>query len=245
MKKEVKIFAHRGMSGHYPENTMAAFQAALEAGAAGIELDVQMAKDGKLVVIHDETVDRTTNGSGYIKDMTYAEIVQLDAGGWFAAANAGETIPELDTVFQWAVRDGNELLINVELKNDLIEYPGLEEKVIELVQRYGMEERVILSSFNEESMRRVRKLHPTLQTGYLITGVPEDTLVVAKRIGVNSIHCEEAFALSELGREAKEAGFPLRVYTVNDETRSDFLTKAGVEVIMTDFPGRFLKNWLG
>ncbi|PWW20522.1 glycerophosphoryl diester phosphodiesterase [Cytobacillus oceanisediminis] len=242
MKKETKIFAHRGVSGHYPENTMAAFQAALEAGAAGIELDVQMAKDGNLVVIHDETVDRTTNGSGYIKDMSYAEIVQLDAGGWFAAANAGETIPELDAVFQWAVRDGNDLLINVELKNDLIEYPGLEEKVIEFVQRYGMEERVILSSFNAESMRRVRKLHPTLQTGYLITGVPEDAQEVAKSIGVNSIHCEEVFALSDLGREARESGFPLRVYTVNDETRSDFLAKAGVEVIMTDFPEKFLKN---
>ncbi|MBT2688895.1 glycerophosphodiester phosphodiesterase [Bacillus sp. ISL-47] len=242
MKNNAKIFAHRGVSGHYPENTMAAFQAALEAGADGIELDVQIAKDGKLVIIHDETVDRTTNGTGCIKDLTYDEIMQLDAGGWFAAANAGETIPELETVFQWAIRDGNGLMINVELKNDRIEYQGLEEKVIELIQRYGLEDRVILSSFNAESLKRVREVHPALQTGYLITGVPEDAMRVAKKIGADSIHCEEAFALSEYGREARRAGFPLRVYTVNDETRSDFLAKAGVEVIMTDFPERFLKN---
>lgn len=242
MKKAAKVFAHRGVSGLYPENTMAAFQAALEAGADGIELDVQMAKDGKLVIIHDETVDRTTDGSGYVKDMTYDELAKLDAGSWFAAAGAGETIPELEAVFQWASKAGNELLINVELKNDLIEYPGMEEKVVELLERYGLEKRIILSSFNAESIGRVRELHPALQTGYLIAGMPEDVLETAKRIGANSIHCEEVFALSEFGREAQKAGFPLRVYTVNDETRSEFLAKAGVEVIMTDFPERFLKK---
>ncbi|KON85582.1 glycerophosphodiester phosphodiesterase [Sporosarcina globispora] len=241
MNKKGKIFAHRGVSGRYPENTMAAFQAALEAGADGIELDVQMAKDGKLVIIHDETVDRTTGGTGYIKDMTFEEIEQLDAGSWFAAANAGETIPDLEKFLQWAVIEGNELLINIELKNDMIEYPGMEEKVIDLILKYGLELRVIISSFNAESLRRVRDLHETLQTGYLIEGVPENTLEIAKKIGANSIHCEEGFALSEFGRAAKEAGFPLRVYTVNDETRSGTLNKAGVEVIMTDFPERFLK----
>ncbi|GLB61056.1 glycerophosphodiester phosphodiesterase [Cytobacillus sp. NCCP-133] len=242
MNRKAKIFAHRGVSGHYPENTMAAFQAALEAGADGIELDVQMSKDGKLVIIHDEALDRTTNSTGYIKDLTYDEIRNLDAGGWFAEANAGEAIPDLGAVFQWAVRNGNELLINVELKNDLIDYPDLEEKVIELVKKYRLENRVILSSFNAESMRKARELHPSIQTGYLISGMPENALEVAKKIGVNSIHCEETYALSEFGREASEAGFTLRVYTVNDETRSEFLNKSGVEVIMTDFPERFLKK---
>ncbi|UOE55845.1 glycerophosphodiester phosphodiesterase [Bacillus sp. CMF12] len=241
MNKRAKVFAHRGVSGHFPENTMAAFQAALEAGADGIELDVQMAKDGKLVIIHDETVDRTTGGTGYIKDMTLEEILRLDAGSWFGDVNAGETIPDLEQLFQWAVMDGNKLLINIELKNDLIEYPGMEEKVIDLILKYGLEQRVIISSFNAESLKRVRDLNATLQTGYLIEGIPENTLEMAKKIGANSIHCEEGFALSEFGRKAKEAGFPLRVYTINDETRSRFLNKAGVEVIMTDFPERFLK----
>ncbi|WP_256815853.1 glycerophosphodiester phosphodiesterase [Cytobacillus sp. Bac17] len=239
MNKRAKVFAHRGVSGHFPENTMAAFQAALEAGADGIELDVQMAKDGKLVIIHDETVDRTTGGTGYIKDMTFEEILRLDAGSWFGNVNTGETIPDLEQLLQWAVREGNELLINIELKNDLIEYPGMEEKVIDLILNYKLEQRVIISSFNPESLKRVRDLHATLQTGYLIEGISENTLEMAKKIGANSIHCEEGFALSEFGREAKEAGFPLRVYTVNDETRSGLLNNAGVEVIMTDFPERF------
>ncbi|WP_436374574.1 glycerophosphodiester phosphodiesterase [Cytobacillus sp. BC1816] len=241
MNKRAKVFAHRGVSGHFPENTMAAFQGALEAGADGIELDVQMAKDGKLVIIHDETVDRTTGGTGYIKDMTFDEILRLDAGSWFGNVYTGETIPDLDQLLQWAIREGNELLINIELKNDLIEYPGMEEKVIDLILKYKLEQRVIISSFNAESLKRVRELHATLHTGYLIEGIPENTLEMAKKIGANSIHCEEGFALSGFGRNAKDAGFPLRVYTVNDETRSRFLNSAGVEVIMTDFPERFLK----
>ncbi|MCS0790023.1 glycerophosphodiester phosphodiesterase [Cytobacillus firmus] len=240
MNKRAKVFAHRGVSGHFPENTMAAFQAALEAGADGIELDVQMAKDGKLVIIHDETVDRTTGGTGYIKDMTFEEILRLDAGSWFGNVNIGETIPDLEQLLQWAVREGNELLINIEMKNDLIEYPGMEEKVIDLILKYKLEQRVIISSFNAESLKRVRDLHAALQTGYLIEGIPENTLEMAKKIGANSIHCEEGFALSEFGRKAKDAGFLLRVYTVNDESRSRFLNNAGVEVIMTDFPERFL-----
>jgi glycerophosphoryl diester phosphodiesterase len=241
LNKRAKVFAHRGISGHFPENTMAAFQAALEAGADGIELDVQMAKDGMLVIIHDEKVDRTTGGTGYIKDMTFEEILQLDAGSWFAEVNAGETIPDLEKFLKWAAMEGNELLINIELKNDLIVYPGMEKKVIDLILKYGLEQRVIISSFNAESLRRVRDYHSTIQTGYLIEGIPENTLDMAKNIGADSIHCEEKFALSELGRKAMEAGFPLRVYTVNDENRSEFLTNAGVEVIMTDFPERFLK----
>ncbi len=241
MNKRAKVFAHRGVSGYFPENTMAAFQAALVAGADGIELDVQMAKDGMPVIIHDEKVDRTTGGTGYIKDMTFEEILQLDAGSWFAEVNAGETIPDLEKFLKWAAMEGNELLINIELKNDLIVYPGMEKKVIDLILKYGLEQRVIISSFNAESLRRVRDYHSTIQTGYLIEGIPENTLDMAKNIGADSIHCEEKFALSELGRKAMEAGFPLRVYTVNDETRSEFLTNAGVEVIMTDFPERFLK----
>lgn len=113
--------------------------------------------------------------------------------------------------------------------------------MIDLIFKYGLEQRVIISSFNAESLRRVRDCHLTIQTGYLIEGIPENALEMAKTIGADSIHCEERFALSELGRRAMEAGFPLRVYTVNDETRSEFLTNAGVEVIMTDFPERFLK----
>lgn len=241
MSYRAKIFAHRGVSGHFPENTMAAFQAALDAGADGIELDVQMAKDGTLVIIHDEKVDRTTCGTGYIKDMTFEEILKLDAGSWFADVNAGELIPDLEKLLQWAVMKGNELLINIELKNDLIDYPGMEKMVIDLILKYGLEQRVIISSFNAESLRRVRELHATIQTGYLIEGIPENTLEIAKKIGADSIHCEERFALSEIGRKAIDAGYPLRVYTVNDETRSGILYKAGVEVIMTDFPGRFLE----
>ncbi|NRG45209.1 glycerophosphodiester phosphodiesterase [Bacillus sp. CRN 9] len=239
MVSHASIFAHRGLSGHYPENTMAAFQAAMDSGADGIELDVQMTKDGQLVIIHDERIDRTTDGNGYVKDFTYEELNELDAGGWFASSFTGESLPTLENVFQWLVKESNRLTLNIELKNDIIHYEGMEEKVLNLIDDYQLEDRIILSSFNAQSLKKVRELHPTISIGYLIAGIRTDALAVAEDIGADAIHCQEDFALSNYGKKALEAGFPLRVYTVNRYEAKADLVAAGVEVIMTDYPEQF------
>ncbi len=240
--KQASVFAHRGVSGDYPENTMEAFEAALRSGAAGIELDVQLTKDGELAVIHDEQIDRTTDGIGYIKDFSYDQLKRFDAGSWFSSKFEGSSIPTLKNVFDWAVMPGNDLTINIELKNDQLPYEGMEEKVLDLIEQYKLEERIIISSFNPESLKKVRSLQKTIEIGYLIIGIPENAVETAKKIGANAIHCQPEFALSSFGQEAIEKGFPLRVYTVNDPHEQNPLLEAGVEVIMSDFPERFMNN---
>lgn len=233
------IFAHRGASGQFPENTMQAFEEALRSGVDGIELDVQLTKDGEVVIIHDEKVDRTTNGQGFVKDFTLAELEELDAGSWFSSKFAGQRLMTLDTVLAWMQEEGNHLRLNIELKNDQIQYVGLEEKVLSLIEDYDLQERIIISSFNPFSLQRVRMQNAEIEMGYLVLGKPENALWIAREIGANAIHCEAPYALSAYGEAAKRAGYPLRIYTVNAEDEYKQLVEAGVEVIMTDFPERF------
>lgn len=233
------IFAHRGASGQFPENTMLAFEEALRSGVDGIELDVQLTKDGEVVIIHDEKVDRTTNGQGFVKDFTLAELEELDAGSWFSSKFAGQRLMILDTVLAWMQEKGNHLRLNIELKNDQIQYVGLEEKVLSLIEDYDLQERIIISSFNPFSLQRVRMQNAEIEMGYLVLGTPENALWIAREIGANAIHCEAPYALSAYGEAAKRAGYPLRIYTVNAEDEYKQLVEAGVEVIMTDFPERF------
>ncbi|WPK13117.1 glycerophosphodiester phosphodiesterase [Lysinibacillus louembei] len=233
------IFAHRGASGQFPENTMLAFEEALRSGVDGIELDVQLTQDGEVVIIHDEKVDRTTNGQGFVKDFTLAELEELDAGSWFSSKFAGQRLMTLDTVLAWMQEEGNHLRLNIELKNDQIQYVGLEEKVLSLIEDYDLQERIIISSFNPFSLQRVRMQNAEIEMGYLVLGTPENALWIAREIGANAIHCEAPYALSAYGEAAKRAGYPLRIYTVNAEDEYKQLVEAGVEVIMTDFPERF------
>src|SRR5579863_1834901 len=128
----MEIFAHRGNSGEAPENTLAAFRQVAGVGADGVEFDVQLSRDGVPVVIHDETVDRTTDGKGAVAGLTLAQLQVLDAGKWFGAAFAGERIPTLEAVLE--VFRGASIRVNIELKTNRTPYPGLSQKVIDLVR---------------------------------------------------------------------------------------------------------------
>lgn len=134
-------FAHRGASAVCPENTMAAFRKGLELGATGIETDVQMTKDGGLVLIHDETLNRTTSGTGYVKDHTLAELLEVDAGSWFGPEFKDERLPLLEDLLD--LLQGRDTILNIELKNGTFLYPGMEEKVIAAVRDFKMSDRVI------------------------------------------------------------------------------------------------------
>ena len=127
-----KIFAHRGSKGTHPENTLSSFREAVRVGSEGIELDVHLTKDGQLVVIHDETVDRTTNGTGEIRNLTLAEVKAMDAGSWFKNDFAGEKIPTLDEVLHLLKELNFTGQLNIELKTDIIQYEGLVEKCLAL-----------------------------------------------------------------------------------------------------------------
>lgn len=160
-----KVFAHRGFSGKYPENTMLAFEKAVELGVDGIELDVHLSKDGEMVIIHDEKVDRTCNGTGKVKDLTLAELRELDASAMFAGQFGINRIPTLEEYMEH-VRD-LPLITNIELKTNIYEYEGLLEKVHGIIRQYQYEDRVIISSFNHYSVVKMMKIAPELKYGLL------------------------------------------------------------------------------
>lgn len=158
------IIAHRGASAHAPENTLAAFQLALQQQADGIEMDTMLTADGYVVVIHDQTVDRTTEGSGRVKEKTLAELRELDAGSHFDIAFRGEPIPTLEEVFELL---GTQIFINIELSNYSSPFDSLPEKVASLVRRYGMGPRILFSSFNPVALKRIQRLVPGAPVGLL------------------------------------------------------------------------------
>src|ERR1700680_1196286 len=168
----VWVVGHRGAMGHRPENTFASFEHALELGADWIELDVHLTRDGALAVIHDESVDRTTDGHGLVKDHTLAELKRLDAGAWFGPEFAGQRIPALDEVLIWA-REGN-TVVDIEIKNAPIYYAGIEEAVVESLDRAGMAEQVIVISFDHRSVQRTKALETRIVTGVLYSARPTD-----------------------------------------------------------------------
>ena len=142
-----KIFAHRGASAYAPENTMAAFSLAVHQGADAIELDAKLSADGYVVVMHDDTVDRTTNGTGRVSSLSLAELQKLDAGSKFPPLFKSEKVPTLEEVYETL---GRKILINVELTNYSTPMDDLPDKVIALVKKFNLEERVLLSSFSRE-----------------------------------------------------------------------------------------------
>ncbi|WP_036635669.1 glycerophosphodiester phosphodiesterase [Paenibacillus massiliensis] len=164
--------AHRGCSNAAPENTMAAFQLALDCSAVSwIELDVQLSRDGVPMVIHDFKVDRTTNGTGLVRDMTSAELARLDAGAWKSSKYAGEHVPQLSEVLDLCQ---GSVSLNIELKTSGNMYPGLEKAVLREIMARRMERDVVLTSFDRQALRQVKALDSEIRTGLIIDAAPND-----------------------------------------------------------------------
>lgn len=228
-----KIFAHRGYSGKYPENTMIAFKKALEYGVDGIELDVQLTKDGEVVIIHDETIDRTTTGKGFVVDYTYEELEKFDASFKFKDLGFNK-IPTLREYFQ-LVKD-YDIVTNVELKTGINEYLGIEEKVWELIKEYNLEEKVIISSFNHFSVMRMKKIAPQLKYGFL----SEDWIIDAGKYthfhGVQCYHPRFNNLVPDVIKELKKYNLEINTWTVNLEEDMRYLYSNNIDVIITNYP---------
>ncbi|MEK5235184.1 glycerophosphodiester phosphodiesterase [Paenibacillus sp. FSL L8-0470] len=227
-------FAHRGASAVCPENTMSAFRKGLTLGATGIETDVQMTKDGALILIHDETLGRTTNGSGNVKDHTLKELLALDAGSWFGEEFKGELLPTLEDLLD-LLKDSDTVL-NIELKNGVFMYPGMEEKVIAAVREFNMSERVILSSFNHYSLAHCKSLAPEIRTGILYGEGLYRPWDYAASLQADALHAYHFAVLPEFVSEAAEHGIAYHPWTVNDPERMKELIAAGVSGIISDYP---------
>ncbi|PKR86017.1 glycerophosphodiester phosphodiesterase [Heyndrickxia camelliae] len=231
------IFAHRGAAGTYPENTMDAFIAAEKCGADGIELDVQLSKDGEIVVIHDETVNRTTNGKGFVKDFNIKDLQKLNASYHSKSVKTFfkvPHIPSLREVFDWMKT--NDLLCNIEFKTGKIEYPYIEEKVIQLIREYGFEERIIISSFNHYSIIHCYRLAPEIEIAPLYSDGLFMPWVYAASIHAKGIHPNYKIAPDDIINSAMEYGIQVRPYTVNKEKDIKRLLALSCSAIITDFP---------
>jgi glycerophosphoryl diester phosphodiesterase len=227
------IIGHRGAMGYAPENTIASFEKGLALGADLIELDVHLSADGYLVVIHDSTVDRTTDGNGYVKDMMLAQLKKLDAGSWYRPEFAREKIPTLPEVLEWA--KGRVGLV-IEIKNGPISYPGIEEKVIEALKAYGMEEGVIVISFDHRCVRRVKQIRPRIATGILYVGRLIDPVAAARAAMAIAIHPKADYLTKEVVEVAHRAGLAVSTWTVNNLSRLEELIEMGVDSIGTNYP---------
>lgn len=230
------IFAHRGFSGYYPENTMLAFQKTAEESLAdGIELDIQMTKDGELVIMHDETLDRTTNGSGYLKDYTLEELKTLSVGVNVKGFFPRQTIPTLREYFTWLKT--TKLITNIELKTSVFEYKGIEEKLIAMVHEFGLEEQIWYSSFNHYTIAKVKELMPEAKCGLLMDTWLMNVGSYAASQNAATVNACSLFCCKEgVAEDLHAHGIKLQAWTPNDADLMKKLVDCGTDVLITNFP---------
>lgn len=230
------LVAHRGYSAVYPENTLLAFEKAVENGANCFELDVQRTKDGKLVCLHDVTVDRTTNGTGNIKDLTWDYVKTLDAGSWKNSQFAGEKIPSLDEVFE---RFKNEnVFILIEMKNDN-NYVGIEKQIADLIKKYMIEEQVLYFSFDWESVNKIKQYYPLITTGLLASGTSLlDDALSAALLNKHSFISWDYYTLlnnPDYITLWRKNGLSVNTWTVNNINTLQTLHDEGINMLTSDY----------
>jgi len=237
-RKRPWVIAHRGFSGEFPENTLVAFQAAVEAGADLIELDVSLSRDRIPVVIHDETLDRTTNGSGRVQDFTRSELQQLDAGSWISKKFREARIPTLEEVFR---RVGRQIAINVELKPESFEADdpedSLEKQVLALIHTHGVAEPTVISSFEWRFFPRVRQHDAEIPLAILWEEGPLGVALEAAHANqATALNPDEERLTPQLVEQAHAAGLRVLSYTVNTQERMREVLSWGVDGLFTNEP---------
>jgi glycerophosphoryl diester phosphodiesterase len=245
------VHGHRGAAGLAPENTLAAFRKAIELGADGMEMDLQMTRDGAVIVIHDDTLDRTTDGHGRVADLTLGEVKQADAGAKFGSAFRGQRVPTLLEVIDLVKASGNDRLrLNLEIKfaRGLEGKPeDIEERVITILQETGFVGRVTVQSFHHPSPAKMKRLDPRIVTGLLVGGrqVPSDSVGRVRQYGADYYAPEYRLVTAALVRTLHQAGIPIVTWTVNEPEEVRRLLDLGVgslsgDGIISDYPDRVL-----
>lgn len=229
-------FAHRGASGYCPENTMAAFEKAAELGATGIETDVHLTADGEVVCTHDEHLGRTIDGTGFVKDYTFAELSRMDAGGWFHEQFAGEKVPLLRDLVQHCVK--HKLILNIELKTGIVLYPDIERKVIDIVKQYDWLEHTIISSFNHYALVECKRIEPAIETAILYSSGLYEPWKYADLVRAETLHPAHYTAVEPIVKLAQANGKKVNVWTINDEDSMKRFVAYGVNGVITDFPDK-------
>ena len=232
------VWAHRGASAYAPENTLPAFQKAVEMGADGIELDIQLTRDEQIVVIHDELLERTSNGKGWVKDHTVSQLRALNFNRTFPSCPHAD-IPLMEEVFELIRPTG--MTINIELKTGVVFYHDIEKKILAMARDYGMEERVIYSSFNHYTLQRIHALNPQAKTGLLYSEGSFSMPKYAHEMGVNALH-PALYNLQYLGfmHQCRHYGLEVNTWTVNQKIYMSECVRRGVHAIITNYPDKAL-----
>ena len=235
MMKKTLVWAHRGASAYAPENTLKAFQMAADLKADGIELDVQKTKDGKLVVIHDETLDRVSRTSGWVKDITYERLKNINVNEKFPQFGK-QYVPTLEEVYELLCP--TDLLINVELKTGVIFYPEIEDQVLEVTKQMGMQKRVIYSSFNHYSIRKIKRLQADAVTGLLYQDGMIDVCSYAKQtVQADALHpAIYNVQYPDFFAKCRRHGLKVHVWTVNEEKHMRLLCENETDAMITNDP---------
>ncbi|MCP8314036.1 MAG: glycerophosphodiester phosphodiesterase [archaeon] len=215
------VIAHRGASAYEPENTLRAIKRALELNANMIEVDVRLSKDNHIIVIHDDSVDRTTNGKGYVKDLMLEELKKLDAG-------KGERIPTLQEVIN-TVRNKAILIIEIKVLN-------IEDSVVKIIEKEGIEKEVIITSFYHSILRRIKELNSIIRTGVIFKCHPVKSADLALNAHANSLFPEHKYILKEMVEEVHKHDLEIYPWTIDDLDRANQLIKMGVDGIVTNKP---------
>lgn len=230
------VFAHRGASYYAPENTMAAFAKAYELGIQWLEFDVMLTADQQVVVIHDETLDRTTNGTGEVHQYRYAELQQLDAGSWFGSAFSGQRIPLLKDVIHWMQQ--HQMKANIELKAQPGQEQLIAKQVLAIIGQTSQNH--LISSFSHGILYAVRNLDADCWIGLLMDEWLNDWHVICEELNAVSVHTNHDIINPERVAAIKSTQRPVYCYTVNDRNRAQELFSWGVDAVYSDCPDKII-----
>ena len=232
----MKIFAHRGASGYAPENTLIAIKQAIEMKVDGIEIDIQLTRDGRIVLMHDWKVDRTTTGRGYVYELDFDYIRTLDAGQWFTKDFIGEVVPTLEEVLDILPQD---MMLNIEIKDTARHHSKIEEKLLEVLKKYPDKfENIIVSSFHHDKIKKLQELEPKLKLALLTNS---EFIEIEKYLSTNdlssySYHPEINHVSKEDIEKLHAKGIKIFVWTANKEEDLNYLVKLGVDGVISDYP---------
>lgn len=230
------VVAHRGASGHAPENTLASFRKAVELGAKFIETDLQLSRDAHLVAIHDETLDRTTDGQGAVHNCTLAELRELDAGSWFGSEFAGQQLPTMQEILHFARE--HDVVFYLELKPCAAW--GAEHALVGALRVAGEAARAVVLSFDGSTLSAVRRLEPNLMTGLLLDVRDPNCVDRAVSVGARQLALHGRLITPELLAQARRRDIQVVAWTINQPNHMQALIETGVDGIITDYPDRLL-----
>lgn len=235
-----KIIAHRGASAYAPENTLESFKLAIEAGADGIELDVHLSKNSVPVVIHDYTLDRTTNGSGYVNELTDIELKNLDAGSWFGEQFSDQSIPLLSEVLELCKNTDDDFIINIELKSGSTVYPQIEEKVLRIADNLGLNNKLLVSSFDHYAIEKIKNINKEIKTAALFAAAMVSPWRYLSTLEFDAYHIAWHRIDKQTIDECHKHGLIVNAYTLNDSDFAKLLISYGIDGIITDDPQKLL-----